>query len=56
MIECDQEKITDKAFSYLFGIQKLDISYCNQNTITDKTFSSLNGIHSLNMSFVIKIQ
>jgi len=44
---CNQDSITDKAFSYLTGIHKLKMVACHQKSITDKAFSYLTGIHTM---------
>jgi len=51
MSGCDQESITDRAFSHLKGIHTLSMLCCTQTTITDKAFSYLNGIHTLDMRY-----
>ncbi len=43
---CNQSGITDVAFSYLVGIDTLNMSCCKQSSITDVAFSHLAGIHT----------
>lgn len=43
MSECSLPTITDIAFSYLSGLQKLDMSRCTQPNITDGAFAHMSG-------------
>jgi len=54
MINCNQERITDKAFSNLPYIHTLIMDTCDQNTLTDIAFSNLGSLRVLSMNYCIQ--
>jgi hypothetical protein len=46
---CNQETITDTAFTHLKGIHTLNMHSCDQDTLTDAIFSYIKGVRVLDM-------